>query len=495
MSRLISLSRAARLVGVKRATLQKRIRGGEIRTFEGQLDLSELLRAYPDTNVDDSAMIERSDAIIERALNKVVRDRDSLPDPEVLATRLAALSYELETANARVRRYETLYQELLEKLSMLSPGAPEDSGLDALKSWVSEAWQGLNKPVAFSEELSATDALLRIMAAHVYLQPSGHDYFLQGRDTLLEAGLHAGFALDYGCSDGSCGKCKARLVSGTVKPVKSFAGNLSDSERQNGYILTCGATAVTDVTLEMPEVAAPAQLSVDSLEAVVSRVDKSREECTIIFVKTAGNKRLRFVAGQHVRIGLHGPAEGEYPISSCQCEQTSMEFHVFTDTGNSSLAHALQQLKPGDILKVEGPMGDFTLDAGSIRPVIFIAWDQGFAHIKGIVEHAMALDVAESLHLFWIKTGPGKPYMHNRCRSWGDALDNFHYHMINIELAERDVERIRSANTVISDIAEKYFDVSAFDFYIAAPAAIVTEWEQNLAARGLPRAQVKTKII
>jgi len=49
MPRLITLSRAARLVGVKRGVLQKRIREGELRTFEGELLLSELLHAYPQT--------------------------------------------------------------------------------------------------------------------------------------------------------------------------------------------------------------------------------------------------------------------------------------------------------------------------------------------------------------------------------------------------------------------------------------------------------------
>ena len=48
---LITLSRAARLVGVKRGTLQKKIQQGELRTFEGELLLSDLLQAYPQTEV------------------------------------------------------------------------------------------------------------------------------------------------------------------------------------------------------------------------------------------------------------------------------------------------------------------------------------------------------------------------------------------------------------------------------------------------------------
>src|SRR5690606_2692172 len=120
MARLITLSRAARLVGAKRSTLQARIRAGELTTFEGQLDLTELLRVYPQTKVDDSAMLERADQLIERALSRVVRDKESLPDAEVLATRVTALSHELGTANFRMRRYELAMQQLQSYLRKLA---------------------------------------------------------------------------------------------------------------------------------------------------------------------------------------------------------------------------------------------------------------------------------------------------------------------------------------------------------------------------------------
>ena len=61
MPRLITLSRAARLVGVKRGALQKKIRDGELRTFEGELLLSDLLHVYPQAQVEDSSMLERVD--------------------------------------------------------------------------------------------------------------------------------------------------------------------------------------------------------------------------------------------------------------------------------------------------------------------------------------------------------------------------------------------------------------------------------------------------
>ena len=64
MAKRISLSRAARLVGVKRGVLQQQIRAGELQTFEGEIVLADLLQAYPNAQIEDSSMLERVEQII-----------------------------------------------------------------------------------------------------------------------------------------------------------------------------------------------------------------------------------------------------------------------------------------------------------------------------------------------------------------------------------------------------------------------------------------------
>ena len=99
MPRLITLSRAARLVGVKRGALQKKIRQGELRTFEGELLMADLLQAYPQTEVEDTTMLERVEHIMENAVNKVVRPaKDDPPNTDTLAARILALGQELARA-------------------------------------------------------------------------------------------------------------------------------------------------------------------------------------------------------------------------------------------------------------------------------------------------------------------------------------------------------------------------------------------------------------
>ena len=104
MAKRISLSRAARLVGVKRGTLQQQIRAGELKTFEGEIVLADLLHAYPDAQIEESSMLERVEQIIEQAtfINPEAIARK--PDNVALNARVMSLSKDLSRQNRLVGR-------------------------------------------------------------------------------------------------------------------------------------------------------------------------------------------------------------------------------------------------------------------------------------------------------------------------------------------------------------------------------------------------------
>jgi CDP-4-dehydro-6-deoxyglucose reductase, E3 len=493
MARLITLSRAARLVGVTRGTLQKQIRAGELSTFEGQLDLTELLRVYPQTKLEDSTMIERADQMIERALSRVVRDQEGLPDAEVLAKRIAGMSHELGSVNYRMRRYDILMQQLQGYLRRLAEAtvAPIPADIQALRDWLDESLDNLHARNDDEGELYATDVLLRVMAAQVHIDPSGHEFFVQGNDSLLDSGLRAGLSLDYGCSDGSCGRCKARLKSGALKPTRRARYRLSEAERSQGQVLLCCNTAISDVTLVVAETPDPAQIEPQRLRALVGSVERSEDGVAVLSLRPAGGARLRFLAGQSARLGSGG-LSAVYPIASCPCDEHQLEFHIRPHAEDTFAQQLYTAMGLNQQIEIEGPQGGFVLDQQSLHPLIFIAWDTGFAPVKSLIEHAMALDCAENLYLYWVHTSGERPYLHNRCRAWADALENFHYTHTRVDphVYRDDGDAREMLATVLAAVAEPHFDVAAFDFYIAAPAPILTQSERYFTARGVPLAQL-----
>jgi len=118
MARLLTLAKAARLLGITRTALQREIRDGKIDTFEGQILVTELERAYPSIDLDRSAMVERARFIKDNALSRRGQGKE-LSDPERLQERVAKLQNDLAAANIQLRWYAEILEELLLKMQDL----------------------------------------------------------------------------------------------------------------------------------------------------------------------------------------------------------------------------------------------------------------------------------------------------------------------------------------------------------------------------------------
>ncbi len=471
MARLLTLSRAARLVGVRRGALQSRIRSGELATFEGQVSVEDLQRAFPQAGLEDNAGLERFEAIKDAAFARRLRER-LLPDSEILVARLAELSRERAEAQAELERTRAILGELRARLA-------EADGAKGVLEWL----QTRLAPAAQDPmPLLAQDSFLRIMTAHVQVRPSGHEFFVDGNDSLLEAALRAGLSLDYGCSVGSCGKCKAKVVSGQVHRTRHADYALTAAEKHAGVVLMCCHTALTDLVLEAREAHGAADMPLQTIEARVKAVSPIAADMRLLHLQTPRTNRLRFLAGQSVTLALADGASASYAVASCPCDERNLQFHVRRRAGERFAERIFAGLRDGETVRIEGPRGDFVLDENSPRPLVFLACDTGFAPVKSLLEHAMALDAAETLALYWAASGERGQYLDNLCRSWNDALDNFRYAPLP---ADPD-----GAHTM-RRVREDHASLEGHDVYVAGPAAWTEAMRARLLGAGLPPAQLR----
>lgn len=484
MPRLLTLSRAARLIGVRRGALQGKIRSGELAAFEGMVSAEDLLRAYPEARLEDNAALEKLEAIKDAAFAGRMRER-LLPSTEVLVARLAEMSRERAQAESRLEHYSEILERLQAKLRASAGPASSPPGLAAeLLAWLKQHLE----PAARDEEpLRVQENFLRIMTAHVQIRSSGREFFVDGNDSLLEAALRAGLALDYGCSIGSCGKCKATVISGEVHRTRHSDYTLTAAEKSAGVVLMCCNTAVGDLVIEAHEAHSPADMPVQRIEATVKSVSPLGDGIRLLHLQTPRSNRLRFLAGQSVLLSLPGGQSASYPVASCPCDDRNLQFHIRARAGDAFAQGVMDGLKITDTVRVEGPRGAFVLDEASHRPLLFIACDTGFAPVKSLLEHAMALDAAETLELYWIASRKGGHYLDNLCRSWTDALDNFRY----VPLASGEGMSEQSAmRGALLQVLQDHPRIDGFDVYVAGPAPLTQAAEVLLAEHGLPRAQL-----
>ncbi len=77
-------------------------------------------------------------------------------------------------------------------------------------------------------------------------------------DNLLELARRANVAIDAPCSgNGSCGKCRVKLLAGEVETFPSR--HISDAEYEAGWRLSCNCKVLTDCTVFVPDIASAYQ--------------------------------------------------------------------------------------------------------------------------------------------------------------------------------------------------------------------------------------------
>ena len=82
--------------------------------------------------------------------------------------------------------------------------------------------------------------------ASLQIAETGAALDVRANETILAALERQGYRPDFSCRAGACGVCKLRVLSGQVNPVGDA---LSAAERRAGYVLSCVAKPVGDVTL------------------------------------------------------------------------------------------------------------------------------------------------------------------------------------------------------------------------------------------------------
>lgn len=491
MPRLVSLSRAAKLVGISRGELQKKIHDLELESFEGQVNIDDIERIFPDAQIEDNHIIEDLENIIEQALQKAHGKRLAQlisPDPQTLAIRLQSITKELNQSNRQLSLFNQLFAEVQNRIKDLSiSNKPEQ--FNKLDKWLENSLNEIKSADKKRAHIIEKDNILRLMTAQVHLLDSGHEFFVEGNNNILESGLSAGLALNYGCSNGNCGKCKARLISGEIKKTRPYDYVFSENEKLQNYFLCCANTAITDTVIEADEAGSEKDIPLQHISAKIKKIEKISDHVSILNLKTPRTKRLRFLAGQSVLLSYADLPPLEIPIASCPCDDMNIQFHILNPkfSGNETAKHIYEKISAADTINIQGPTGSFVLDEDSNKPVILIAFDTGFAPIKSLVEHVFTLEHAEFINLLWLHSSE-KAYLHNHCRAWEDAFDDFKYNH-----QQQNMSDVKKLVGNLELLTQQYPDLKNINIFIAGPEIMVRNTQQYLLDHNAEIERIKTQ--
>ncbi|MFV2057344.1 MAG: 2Fe-2S iron-sulfur cluster-binding protein [Thiohalomonadales bacterium] len=325
------------------------------------------------------------------------------------------------------------------------------------------------------------------MSFKITLQPSNHSFYCEAKETILQAALRSGLNLDYSCNSGSCGDCKVMVNFGQSIVLQNADFPLTDAQKSQGYVLLCSIGARSDMEICAVEAKSTNDIPFQKISVKINKILPMADDYYELQLRTPRSNTLRFLAGQSIQLsGENGTLRAS--VASCPCNGMNLQLHLDGRERNPLTQALIRDSQVRADVRLEGPYGEFTLDDDSTRPIVLVAFAVGFAPIKSVIEHAIALEKEQSVTLFWIMPTSRQHYQYNYCRSWEDAFDGFVYIPLFLE---GDTADISAFQKIVQEVLARTPIESEIDLYLAGPVEMVQVFTAEFQQRRTPVERIR----
>lgn len=323
----------------------------------------------------------------------------------------------------------------------------------------------------------------------ITVEPSGRQFSASGQETILAAAIHAGVGLPYGCKDGACGSCKCKKLSGEVTHEAYSENALSEAELAAGLILTCRATATSDVVLESRQVTGANAFPIKKMPVRVNALEKLSHDVMRVQLQLPAHTAFQFHAGQYLEFILRDGSRRAYSMATPPhvAENTpAIELHIRHMPGGKFTDHVFGAMKEKEILRAEGPFGSFFLREDSDKPMVFLASGTGFAPIKALLEHMQHKGMTRPVSLYWGGRRPEDLYMDVWLKELSTSMPNLSYVPVVSDAQPEDNWSGRTGY-VHQAVLDDFADLSGHEVYACgAPVVVDAARSSYTSQRGLP---------
>ncbi len=322
------------------------------------------------------------------------------------------------------------------------------------------------------------------MTYRVRIENTAHEFTAAADESVLDAALRQGLVLPYSCRGGTCASCSGKVVEGRIHYPRGQPLALSDAEKAIGQTLFCQARAISDLVIEVREVRSGDDIQPRKLPCRVERIEDLAHDVRRLWLRTPGNERLQFLAGQYIDILLRGGRRRGFSLANPPHDDELLEIHVRQVPDGEFTGHVFNGLKEGSLLRLEGPLGNFFLREESDRPILMLGGGTGFAPLKGIIDHALYIGVTRPIHLYWGVRSRRDLYLDELPRQWARSHDNLHYSPVLSEPQPEDEWDGRIG--LVHNIAlMDHPDIARHDVYMCGPPGMIAAARRDFFAHGL----------
>ena len=320
----------------------------------------------------------------------------------------------------------------------------------------------------------------------VRIQPENLLLFVEPNEAILDAALRQGFDIAYGCHNGVCGTCAARLLEGEIDYPNVEPVGLEEDEINANYILLCSAIPQSDLVIEHAGVTAPWQIPVKTLTYRLGSMQALSSTVMQIVLEPPETHHIRYCAGQYVYLYNSTGEKRPYSIANAPHGGKHIELHVRHTDENEFSNILLNDLTTQQCLQLEGPFGSCIYHSIPDVPVIFVAGGTGFTQSKALIEQFMMSAPNTPMHLFWGAKTSADLYMNELPLQWCETLPAFSY---TPTISRSDDDQLWQGQTqsLPELVTQHYPDLSRVKIYASGPATLVAAAYNHFKSFGLRR--------
>jgi CDP-4-dehydro-6-deoxyglucose reductase len=326
------------------------------------------------------------------------------------------------------------------------------------------------------------------MAFQIVVQPSGRSFTVEGDETLLSAGIRQGLNMPYGCKDGACGSCKCKKISGEVQLGTYQTKALSDKEHAQGLVLTCCATALSDVVLESKQVTSADAFPMKKMPVRIASMEKVSSDVMRIFLQLPATELMQYHAGQYVEFLLRDGSRRAYSMANAPhtlaADAPKVELHIRHMPGGKFTDHVFGAMKEKDIQRVEGPQGSFYLREESATPIVLLASGTGFAPIKALIEHMQHKGITRPTRLYWGGRRPSDLYLNDWVLAQLPLMPHLQYIPVVSDALPEDAWSGRTGFVHMA-VLQDTPSLAAYQVYACGAPIVVDSAKRDYVASGL----------
>ncbi len=212
-----------------------------------------------------------------------------------------------------------------------------------------------------------------------------------GRETILHAGLRQGFTLPYECATGTCGTCRARVMSGEVEMRWNEAPGAAKLKRDKGDILMCQTYARSDCVLRVPSDIAVVEAPPAPRHGIIRNIRKLTKDVAKFDLHLSA--AMSFEAGQFVVVETADLTGGRaYSMVNFDAGSDRIELVIKRKSGGRFSDWLFDERGGDRDVAVFGPLGRAVFSPQEGRNFVCVAGGSGIAGMMSILACAVQAD-------------------------------------------------------------------------------------------------------